>query len=93
MNRKQNSITKALQGYLTYHVQRKGQPLHVNLKTPKRVETLQPEESEETSKESTAEAETIPTSSVEQGVLKSVPSSTRRGQGNCWIKSKNIEMC
>ena len=62
-----------MQRYLTYYDQRKGQPLHVKLTTPKPVETLKPEESEETSKESTAEAETIPTSTVEQEVMKSVP--------------------
>ena len=42
-----------LQRYLTYYNQRKGQPLHVKLTTPKPVETPKPEESEETSKEST----------------------------------------
>ena len=80
---------QVLQRYLTYYDQRKGQPLHVKLTTPKPAETPKPEESEETSKESTAEAETIPTSAVEQVY----PSSTRRGQGKCWIKSKNIGMC
>ena len=63
---------QVLQRYLTYYDQRKGQPLHVKLRTPKPVETLIPEESEETSKESTAEAETIPTSAIEQEVMKSV---------------------
>ena len=48
---------QVLQRYLTYYDQRKGQPLHVKLTTPKPVETLKPEESDETSKESTAEAE------------------------------------
>ena len=48
-----------LQRNLTYYDQRKGQPLHEKLTTPKPVETPKPEESsEETSKESTAEAET-----------------------------------
>ena len=59
--------------------QRKGQPLHVKLTTPKPVESPKPEESEETSKESTAEAETIPTSAVEQEVMKSVPKLYKAG--------------
>ena len=69
---------QVLQRYLTYYDQRKGQPLHVKLTTPKPVETRKPEESsEETSKESTAEAET--TSAVEQEVIKSVPRLYKTG--------------
>ena len=64
---------QVLQRYLTYYDQRKGQPVQVKLTTPKPVETLKPKESEETSKGSTAGAETIPTSAVEQEVMKSVP--------------------
>ena len=45
----------------------------MKLTTPKPVETLKSEEKEETSKESTAKAETIPTSAVAQEVMKSVP--------------------
>ena len=68
---------QVLQRYLTYYDQRKGQPLHVKLTTPKPVETPKPEESsEETSKE---EAETIPTSAVEQEVIKSVPKLYKTG--------------
>ena len=63
---------QVLQRYLTYYDQRKGQPLHVKLTTPKPVETPKSEESEEASKEFTAEAETIPTLAVEQEVMKSV---------------------
>ena len=71
---------QVLQRYLTYYDQRKGQPLHVKLTTPKPVETPKPEESsEETSKESIAEAETIPTSAVEQEVIKSVPKLYKAG--------------
>ena len=70
---------QVLQRYLTYYDQRKGQPLHVKLTTPKPVESPKPEESEETSKESTAEAETIPTSAVEQEVMKSVPTVYKAG--------------
>ena len=63
---------QVLQRYLTYYDQRKGQPLHVKLTTPKPVETpKQEEESKETIKEST-EVETTP-SAVEQEVMKSVP--------------------
>ena len=62
---------QVLQRYPTYYDQRKGQPLHVKLTTPKQVETSKPdEESKETSKEST-EVETFP-SAVEE-VIKSVP--------------------
>ena len=72
---------QVLQRYLTYYDQRKDQPLHVKLTTPKPVETPKPEESsEETSKESTTEAETIPTA-VEEEVMKSVPKIC-----NCWTK-------
>ena len=51
----------------------------MKLTTPKPVETLKPEESEETSKESTAEAETIPTSAIEQELMKSVPKLYKAG--------------
>ena len=70
---------QVLQRYLIYYDQRKGQPLHVKLTTPKPVESPKPEESEETSKESTAEAETIPTSAEEQEVMKSVPKLYKAG--------------
>ena len=70
---------QVLQRYLTYYDQRKNQPLHVKLTTPKPVETLKPEESEETSEGSTTEAETIPTSAVEQEVMKSVPKFYKAG--------------
>ena len=70
---------QVLQRYLTYYDQRKGQPLHVKLTTPKPVETPKPDvvSSEETSKESTAEAKT--TSAVEQEVIKSVPKLYKTG--------------
>ena len=64
---------QVLHRYLTYYDQRRGQPPQVKLTTPKPVETPKPEESEETSEESTAEAEILPTSAVEQEVMKSVP--------------------
>ena len=63
---------QVLQRYLTYYDQRKGQPFHVKLTTPKPVETSKPdEESKEASKEST-EVETTP-SAVEEEVITSVP--------------------
>ena len=65
---------QVLQRYLTYY-----EKLHMKLTTLKPVETLQPEESEETSKESTAEAETIPTSAIEQEVMKKVPKLCKAG--------------
>ena len=61
---------QVLQRYLTYYDQRKGQPLHVKLTTPKPVET-KPEASEK-SQEPTTEVETIP-SAVEEEVIKSLP--------------------
>ena len=71
---------QVLQRYLTYYDQRKGKPLHVKLTTPKPVETPKPEDSsEETSTESSAGAEIIPTSAVEQEVIKSVPKLYKTG--------------
>ena len=72
-------FNQVLQRYLTYYDQRKGQPLHVKLTTPKPVETPKPEESKEkeTSKDS-SELETIPTA-VEQEVMKSVPKLYKTG--------------
>ena len=51
---------QVLQRYLTYYDQRKGQPLHVKLTTPKSSETPKPEESKESSKESTEVETAIP---------------------------------
>ena len=88
---------QVLQRYLTYYDQRKGQPLHVKLTIPKPVETPKPDESsEKTSKASTAEAETIPTSAVEQEVMKSdsvCPGFTRPEQDNYCTKSRKLQMC
>ena len=66
---------QVLQRYLTYYNQRKGQPLHVKLTTPKIVENPKPEENKETE---SADVETIPTA-VEQGVMKSVPKVYKTG--------------
>ena len=59
---KASLYNQVLQRYLTYYDQRKGQPLHVKLTTPKPVETPKPDvvSSKETSKESTAEAFSTP---------------------------------
>ena len=62
---------QVLQRYLSYYNQRKEQPLHVKLATPKPIETSKPEEIEETSTETT-EQETIP-SAVEEEVIQSLP--------------------
>ena len=68
---------QVLQRYQTYYNQRKGQPLHVKLTTPKPVETPKPEASEQ-SQEPTTEVETIP-SAVEEEVIKSVPKVYKSG--------------
>ena len=60
-------------------ISEKVNPLHVKLTIPKPAETPKPEEREETSKESAAEAETIPTCAVEQEVMKSVPKLNKVG--------------
>ena len=70
---------------MTYYDQRKGQPLHVKLTTPKPVETRKPEESEETSKESTAEAETILTSAVEQELSNEKCTQALQGGGKATV--------
>ena len=42
---------QVLQQYLSYYSQRKGQPLHVKISTPKAVETPKPEENEQPTEE------------------------------------------
>ena len=68
---------QVLQRYLTYYDQRKGQPLHVKVTTPKPTETSKPEESENPQEPAT-EAETAP-AAVEQEVMKSVPKLYKTG--------------
>ena len=46
---------QVLQRCLTFYEQRKGQPLHVKISTPKAVETPKPEEYEQPSKETVPE--------------------------------------
>ena len=82
---------QVLQRYLTYYDQRKGQPLHVKLATPKSLETPKPEESEESSKESTEEENTIPTV-VEEEVMKSVPKLYKTGARQLLDKIKENRM-
>ena len=69
---------QVLQRYLTYYDQRKGQPLHVKLATPKSLETPKPEEIKESSKESSEVETTIPTA-VEEEVMKSEPKLYKTG--------------
>ena len=78
---------QVLQRYLSYYDQRKAQPLHVKLTTPKPIETPKPEEIKETSTE-TAEEETIPTA-VEQEVMKSVPKIYKTGARQLLDKIKD----
>ena len=68
---------QVLQRYLTYYDQRKGQPLHVKISTPKAVETPKPEENEQPSEEPVPEKFT--SSAVEAEVMKSVPKIYKAG--------------
>ena len=81
---------QVLQRYLTYYDQRKGQPLHVKISTPKAVETPKLEENEQPTEEPAPEK--FISSAVEQEVMKSVPKITKLGLDNCWIKLKSIKM-
>ena len=69
---------QVLQRYLTYYDQRKGQPLHVKLTTPKPVETSKPEESEEPPAKDPA-PEKSESTNLEQEVIKSVPKLYKTG--------------
>ena len=69
---------QVLQRYLTYYDQRKSQPLHVKLTTPKPVETPKPEESEEPPAKDPA-PEKSESTAVEQEVMKSVPKIYKNG--------------
>ena len=68
---------QVLQRYLTYYDQRKGQPLHVKISTPKAVETPKPEENEQPSEEPVPEK--FISSAVEAEVMKSVPKIYKAG--------------
>ena len=68
---------QVLQRYLTYYDQRKGQPLHVKISTPKAVETPKPEENEQPSEEPVPEKFT--SSAVEAEVVKSLPKIYKAG--------------
>ena len=63
--------------YLTYYDQRKGQPLHVKISTPKAIETLTLEENEQPAEEP-APKKSI-SSAIEQEVIKSVPKIYKAG--------------
>ena len=82
---------QVLQRYLTYYDQRKGQPLHVKLTTPKPVETPKPEGTKETSEEPAPEKTVL--STVEQEVMKSVPKLYKSGARQLLDKIKeNADM-
>ena len=68
---------QVLQRYLTYYDQRKGQPLHVKISTPKAVETPKAEENEQPTEEPAPEKAI--SSAVEQEVMKSVPKIYKAG--------------
>ena len=68
---------QVLQRYLTYYDQRKGQPLHVKLTTPKTTETPKPVENAESTEEASPD-NSLPTA-VEQEVMKSVPKIYKAG--------------
>ena len=68
---------QVLQRYLTYYDQRKGQPLHVKISTPKAVETPKSEENEQPSEEPAPEKAI--SSAVEREVMKSVPKIYKAG--------------
>ncbi|CAH3118604.1 unnamed protein product, partial [Porites lobata] len=59
---------QVLQRYLTYYDQRKGQPLHVKLTTPKTTETPKPAENAESTEEASPD-NSLPTA-VEEEVMK-----------------------
>ena len=68
---------QVLQRYLTYYDQRKGQPIHVKLTTPKPVETPKQEEAKYTTEEPAPEKPVL--STVEEEVMKSVPKLYKSG--------------
>ena len=82
---------QVLQRYLTYYDQRKGQPLHVRLTTPKTTETPKPVENAESTEEASPD-NSLPTA-VEEEVMKSLPKIYKAGVDSCWIKLKNTRMC
>ena len=69
--------SQVLQRYLTYYDQRKGQPLHVKLMTPKTTETPKPVENAESTEEASPD-NSLPTA-VELEVMKSVPKIYKAG--------------
>ena len=66
-----------LQRYLTYYDQRKGQPLHVKISTPKAVETPKLEENEQPTEERAPEKSI--SSALEQEVMRSAPKIYKAG--------------
>ena len=79
---------QVLQRYSTYYDQRKGQPLHVKISTPRAVETPKPEENEQPTEEPVPEKSI--SSAVEQEVMKSVPKIYKAG-AKLLVKLKSIK--
>ena len=84
-------FNQVLQRYLTYYGQRKGQPLHVKLMTPKRTETSKPVENAESTEEASPD-NSLPTA-VEEEVMKSVPKVYKAGARQLLDKIKKTRMC
>ena len=82
---------QVLQRYLTYYDQRKGQPLHVKLTTPKTTETPKPVENAESTEEASPD-NSLPTA-VEQEVMKSVPNIYKAGARQLLDKIKKTPGC
>ena len=85
---------QVLQRYLTYYDQRKGQPLHVKLTTPKPVETPKPEESKQSTEEPAPEKSV--STAVEEEVMKSVPKIYKNGVRQLLDKMKenrDVQYC
>ena len=81
---------QVLQRYLTYYDQRKGQPPHVKLMTPKTTETPKVENAEST--EEASPGNFLPTA-VEQEVMKSVPKIYKAGARQLLDKIKKTPGC
>ena len=74
---KEKLYNQVLQRYLTYYDQRKGQPLHEKISTPKAIETPKPEKNEQPT-EKPAPEKSI-SQAVEQEVMKIVPKIYKAG--------------
>ena len=68
---------QVLQRYLTYYDQRKGQPIHMKLTTPKPVDSPEQKEAKDTTEQPAPEKSVL--STVEEEVMKSVPKLYKSG--------------